>query len=114
MFKELKDVKSRPCTEDNCYCGAQSFIIIDDDFDQQITCQDDFATLGFLIMKVYEDRNLNVVKNFILYLKAAAGDASHWNSLGIDSFKLLIEINEKENVLFKKYKKELEKYLLLL
>jgi hypothetical protein len=106
MFKEIKPIKNKTCNEDYCYCDEQLFIITDDDFKQKIRCYNDFATVGFMVMKTYEDRNLNVVKNFILYLKTEAYD--------ITDFKYLIETNEKDNILFKKYKKEFEKYLLLL
>ena|ERR1019366_2174266 len=105
MFKELSYISGNSYSNDGFY-DEECFNIIDDDFEQYVCCSKDFATKGFVIMDAYKKRNLNVVKNFILYIQGLSNDGCN--------IKHIIKINEEENVLYSEYKEEIEKYLLLL
>jgi hypothetical protein len=104
MFKDIKYIDGKSYGNDGLY-DEEYFIIIDDGFEQKVSCHSDFATISYIIMDTYEKRNLNVVKNFILYIQRLSHD-------GYDIDHIL-EI-QKDNILYPKYKEEIEKYLLLL
>jgi hypothetical protein len=82
--------------------------IIDDDFVEIIQDEDIFIRWSFAaLIKVYEDKNLNVAKNIFLYFKSV--NSNYWSIQNqINNFAI------KEPELYLKYKDEIEKYLPLL
>ena len=83
--------------------------IIDNDFKEIIVIQYRefmWGDLGYAIIDVYQKRNLNVGANFALYLK-------HIKEYGWE-IRDQIKLNIRDNLLYKKYETEIEKYLLLL
>jgi hypothetical protein len=83
--------------------------IIDNDFEEDVVIHHRELTwgdLGYVIIDIYQKRNLNVAANFVLYLK-------HIKEYGWE-IRDQIKLNIRDNLLYKKYETEIEKYLLLL
>lgn len=94
--------------------GITSIDIIDDDFTTIMKCEEGrdenhgmAECLGYYTIKCYEERNLPVVSNL---LKAFIyhGKTYHYD------LRFIIWMNEQNNALYPKYKKEIERLLILI
>ena len=82
--------------------------LIDDDFETVLVV--DGAAAGDVeveIINYYEGRGLNVAANFVLYLQYYQKKYSY-------SISSVVELQEKYNSKFSKYKEDIQKLLLLL
>ena len=100
MFLRYNRVENHPLRVVN------AFEVVDSDFRKVI-----FAYLGSQIgeeiIKVYQNKNLDIAKNFILYIKYSA-------RLCKQSITNELSYHRKNNKLFNLIEKDLEKYLLLM
>ena len=91
------------------------YLIKDDDFEEEVWGASAGADAGagagagagYAVIKCYQNKNLNVAKNFMLFLKYAV-------KIYRSRLKNEIEYQRKYNLLFKEIEKDLEKYICLI